>query len=52
MLALAIQHEYDHLKGKLFVDNISYIKRMGLSFKLNRIATIAQTMKDEVTYLN
>ncbi len=26
-LAIAIQHEIDHLEGKVFVEKLSYIKR-------------------------
>lgn len=36
--AIVIQHEYDHLKGILFVDKISPIKRRLLQSKLNNIS--------------
>ena len=36
--ARIIQHEYDHLEGKLFVDKISPIRRRLINGKLNAIA--------------
>jgi peptide deformylase len=36
--ARIIQHEYDHLEGKLFVDHISPIRRKLLSARLNAIS--------------
>jgi len=27
LLAVAIQHEYDHLEGKLLIDHVSYLKK-------------------------
>jgi peptide deformylase len=27
MLAIVLQHEIDHLKGKLFIDHVSALKR-------------------------
>ena len=36
--ARVMQHEYDHLEGKLFVDHISPIRKRMLSGKLNAIA--------------
>ena len=36
--ARVIQHEYDHLDGKLFVDRISPIRRKLLSARLNAIS--------------
>merc|ERR1711941_108353 len=35
--ARIVQHEYDHLEGKLFVDRVSAIKRRLLNGKLNAI---------------
>jgi peptide deformylase len=52
LLAHVIQHEYDHLNGKLFIDSLSYMRRLGFSFKLNKIMTIAKEMKSELVYLN
>jgi len=37
MAARIIQHEYDHIEGKLFVDRISPLKRNLLKGKLNNI---------------
>jgi peptide deformylase len=36
--ARIVQHEYDHLEGKLFVDRISPIRKRLISGKLNAIA--------------
>ena len=38
VLARIIQHEYDHLEGKVFTDNLSQIKTMVLKRPLNAIA--------------
>jgi peptide deformylase len=39
LIARVIQHEYDHIDGKLFTDRISPFKRKMLAGKLNDIAT-------------
>ncbi len=39
LAARVIQHEYDHLDGKVFVDRLSAIKKMVLKRPLNDIAT-------------
>ncbi len=36
MLAVCIQHELDHLKGKLFVDYVSNLKRNRIRAKLEK----------------
>ncbi|MEK7991555.1 MAG: peptide deformylase [Thiotrichaceae bacterium] len=36
LLAICIQHEVDHLKGKLFVDYISPLKRQRIAKKLDK----------------
>jgi peptide deformylase len=36
--ARVVQHEYDHLKGKLFVDHLSPLKKRLLKGKLNKIS--------------
>lgn len=36
LLAVCIQHELDHLDGKLFVDHISIIKRQRIRHKLEK----------------
>ena len=38
LLARVIQHEYDHLNGKFYVDRISPLKRRFIQNKLNSIA--------------
>lgn len=41
LLAICIQHELDHLKGKLFVDYLSPLKRQRIKAKLEKEARIA-----------
>ena len=36
LLAVCIQHEVDHLNGKLFVDHISQLKRKRIRAKLEK----------------
>ena len=36
LLAVCIQHEIDHLEGKLFVDHISSLKRQRIRSKLEK----------------
>jgi peptide deformylase len=36
LLAVCIQHEIDHLEGKLFVDHISFLKRRRIRRKLEK----------------
>ena len=36
LLAVCIQHEMDHLKGKVFVEYLSSLKRMRISSKLKK----------------
>lgn len=38
-LARIIQHEYDHLEGKLYIDHISPIRKQLIRGKLNNIVT-------------
>ena len=38
LLAICIQHEMDHLEGKLFVDYLSPLKRQRIQQKLEKIA--------------
>ena len=41
LLAVCIQHEIDHLDGKLFVVYLSSLKRSRLKKKINKDATLA-----------
>ena len=41
LLAVCIQHEMDHLQGKLFVDYISQLKRQRVRKKLEKVAKVA-----------
>ncbi|UPW18908.1 peptide deformylase [Agarivorans sp. TSD2052] len=38
LLAICIQHELDHLKGKLFIDYLSPLKRQRVKVKLEKLA--------------
>jgi len=41
LLAICIQHELDHLKGKLFIDYLSPLKRQRIRKKLEKDAKLA-----------
>lgn len=41
LLAICLQHELDHLKGKLFVDYLSPLKRQRIKTKLEKEARLA-----------
>ncbi|MFC3188425.1 peptide deformylase [Shewanella intestini] len=41
LFAICIQHELDHLKGKLFVDYLSPLKRQRIKTKLEKEARLA-----------
>ncbi len=43
LLAVCIQHEMDHLEGKLFVDYISSLKRQRIKKKLEKIHRLEQS---------
>ena len=42
LLAVCVQHEMDHLEGKLFVDYISPLKRQRIKKKLEKIHRLEQ----------
>lgn len=42
LLAVCVQHEMDHLEGKLFVDYISSLKRQRIKKKLEKIHKLEQ----------
>ena len=42
LLAVCIQHELDHLNGKLFVDYLSMLKRNRIKGKLEKIHKLAR----------
>ncbi len=37
LLAIAVQHEYDHLEGTLFVDHLSSLKRELIRKRMKRL---------------
>jgi peptide deformylase len=45
LLAICIQHEMDHLKGKLFVDYLSPLKRQRIEQKMKKLAREEQRNK-------
>ncbi len=42
LLAICIQHEMDHLKGKLFIDYLSPLKQQRIKQKLEKLKRTAQ----------
>ena len=38
LLAIVLQHEFDHLQGRLFIDRVSWIRRMLLQARAHRRA--------------
>lgn len=49
LLAVCIQHEMDHLEGKLFVDYLSPLKRMRIRSKLEKQARLGNQPAHETT---
>ena len=45
LLAICIQHEMDHLKGKLFVDYLSPLKRQRIEQKMKKLTREEQRKK-------
>lgn len=48
LLAVCIQHEMDHLKGKLFVDYLSPLKRNRIRKKLEKAARLGAPEQAEI----
>ena len=46
LLAVCIQHEIDHLEGKLFVDYLSALKRLRAKKKLEKDRRLKATKPD------
>jgi peptide deformylase len=38
LLAVAMQHEYDHLEGKLLIDQVSFLKKRMIRREMARLA--------------
>ncbi|MDW6091454.1 peptide deformylase [Vibrio rhizosphaerae] len=47
LLAICVQHELDHLQGKLFVDYLSPLKRKRIKDKLEKIKRANEKKKNE-----
>ncbi len=47
ILAIALQHEIDHLNGIVFIERIPFLKRMSLKKQLTVIKKIGKTEKGE-----
>ncbi len=45
LLARVLQHEVDHLNGKLFIDRVSGMKRFLMASRLNRLKKETRTMQ-------
>jgi peptide deformylase len=45
ILAICVQHELDHLEGKLFVDYLSPLKRKRIKDKLEKIKRFNEKKK-------
>ncbi|CAK8740184.1 Peptide deformylase [Sodalis praecaptivus] len=45
LLAICIQHEMDHLVGKLFVDYLSPLKRQRIRQKMEKLARMTARTK-------
>lgn len=43
LLARVIQHEIDHLNGKLFIDHLSFLRRSTLAGQLNKLKKAAKS---------
>jgi peptide deformylase len=47
LLAVALQHEIDHLEGILFIDRVSRLKRGIIQRKIRKLAQQAQSSKEK-----
>lgn len=47
LLAIAVQHETDHLDGTMFVDHISVLKRELIRKRMKRLKTVRASEKEE-----
>jgi peptide deformylase len=47
LLAVALQHEIDHLEGILFIDRLSRLKRGIIQRKIRKLAQQAQSSKEK-----
>ena len=52
IISRVIQHEYDHLEGKLFIDKVSSLKKMLLKKKLSSISKGAVTVNYKMNFSN
>ncbi|AFP85751.1 peptide deformylase [secondary endosymbiont of Heteropsylla cubana] len=48
LLAICIQHEMDHLIGKLFIDYISPLKRQRIHYKMEKLARMKLREKNNL----
>lgn len=47
LLAICIQHELDHLEGKLFIDHLSFLKSNKIKNQIKKFGYPAKTEKEE-----
>ena len=43
LLARVIQHEIDHLNGKLFIDHLSFLRRSALAGQLSKLKKVSKS---------
>ena len=51
LLAVCIQHEIDHLDGKLFIDYLSELKRQRISKKMSKLAKAEQPARSRASVI-
>ena len=47
MLAIVLQHEFDHLQGRLFIDRLSWFQRRRLTGKVRRLMAAPGAVDDD-----
>jgi peptide deformylase len=50
VIARIMQHEYDHIEGKIFIEKLSSVRRIMLKKKLNNISTGAIEARYKMIY--
>ena len=52
MLAVIMQHEFDHLNGITFIDKLTPMRKMALGFRLNRICHKSNQMSADMSIVS
>ena len=50
LLAIVLQHEFDHLQGRLFIDRLSWFRRQRIKARLRRDARLAAARSGAADY--